>query len=68
MIKECPNHGGSFDCTPFCRICEGEQEYESTGELPCKDCFTSIDEDVYKEELGMCLDCSNKYWSHEDEE
>jgi len=24
---ECPNHGGNFDCTPFCRICEGEQEY-----------------------------------------
>ena len=25
---ECPNHEGSFDCTPFCPICEGEQEYE----------------------------------------
>lgn len=24
---ECPNHGGSFDCTPFCPICQGEQEY-----------------------------------------
>ena len=23
---ECPNHEGSFDCTPFCPICEGEQE------------------------------------------
>lgn len=23
---ECPNHNGSFDCTPFCRLCEGEQE------------------------------------------
>jgi hypothetical protein len=29
MIKECPNHEGSFDCTPFCNICEGEQEYET---------------------------------------
>ena len=30
MMKmiECPNHGGSFDCTPFCRLCEGEQEVE----------------------------------------
>ena len=27
MIRECPNHEGNFDCTPFCRICEGEQEY-----------------------------------------
>jgi hypothetical protein len=26
-IVECPNHGGAFDCTPFCRTCEGEQEY-----------------------------------------
>lgn len=23
---ECPNHNGAFDCTPFCRLCEGNQE------------------------------------------
>jgi len=23
---ECPNHEGAFDCTPFCSVCEGEQE------------------------------------------
>jgi hypothetical protein len=23
---ECPNHGGAYDCTPFCPACEGEQE------------------------------------------
>jgi hypothetical protein len=23
---ECPNHEGAFDCTPFCKLCEGEQE------------------------------------------
>jgi hypothetical protein len=28
MNIECPNHEGSFDCTPFCNICAGEQEYE----------------------------------------
>ena len=28
MMIECPNHEGSFDCTPFCPLCEGEQEYE----------------------------------------
>ena len=28
-MKECPNHGGAFDCTPFCNVCEGEQEYEA---------------------------------------
>lgn len=23
---ECPNHDGAFDCNPFCRLCEGDQE------------------------------------------
>ena len=23
----CPKHGGAFDCTVFCDICEGTQEY-----------------------------------------
>lgn len=27
-MVECPNHGGNFDCTPFCEICAGEQEVE----------------------------------------
>lgn len=22
----CPNHDGAFDCNPFCRLCEGNQE------------------------------------------
>ena len=22
----CPNHEGNYDCTPFCGICEGNQE------------------------------------------
>lgn len=26
-ILDCPNHDGGFDCTPFCRICEGNQGY-----------------------------------------
>lgn len=27
-MTECPNHEGAFDCTPFCNVCEGNQEYE----------------------------------------
>jgi hypothetical protein len=27
---ECPNHNGSFDCTPFCNLCEGNQETSLT--------------------------------------
>lgn len=26
VTVECPNHNGSFDCNPFCRLCEGNQE------------------------------------------
>jgi hypothetical protein len=26
---ECPNHGGAFDCTPFCSLCQGDQEIYS---------------------------------------
>ena len=34
---------------------------------PCNDCGTLIDTDIHKEELGMCVECSHKYWSHDDE-
>ena len=38
-----------------------------TAVLPCVDCGILIDADIHEEELGMCIDCSNKYWSHDDE-
>jgi hypothetical protein len=25
-MRECPNHEGAFDCTPFCPLCAGQQE------------------------------------------
>jgi hypothetical protein len=25
-VINCPNHGGSYDCTPFCELCAGNQE------------------------------------------
>jgi ribosomal protein L37AE/L43A len=25
-LTPCPNHEGAYDCTPFCELCEGEQE------------------------------------------
>ena len=34
---------------------------------PCEYCKTPIDSNIYEEELGMCLDCSNAYWGHNDE-
>ena len=30
VLIQCPNHNGSFDCTPFCNLCEGVQETSLT--------------------------------------
>jgi hypothetical protein len=65
-IKLCPEHEGAFDCTPFCRICEGNQEYESDGYLPCNrfgQCATYVEEDVWHEELGFCQPCQAMYFN-----
>jgi hypothetical protein len=35
---------------------------------PCNDCGFLIDTDIHEEELGMCIDCSNAYFTHQDEE
>lgn len=68
MMKECPNHQGAFDCNPFCRICEGDQEYAYTGFLPCNrfgHCGNEVEEDIWHEELGFCVDCSNLYFDQQ---
>lgn len=66
--RVCPVHEGAFDCNPFCRVCEGEQEYEYTETRPCQYCQTPVDHDIWFEELGMCVECSNRYYDHEDME
>ena len=68
MIRECPRHYGSFDCSPFCNVCEGNQEYESKGVLPCvrfQNCNTYVSEDIWREELGFCQPCQAKYFEQE---
>ena len=38
-MVECPEHGGAFDCTPFCARCEGAQEIPAvTGGYECHRC------------------------------
>lgn len=32
---------------------------------PCVYCDTGVDADVWGEELKMCVECSNKFYSHE---
>jgi hypothetical protein len=34
----------------------------------CDNCDSPISVDVHAEELGMCVDCSNEYFTHNDEE
>jgi len=31
---------------------------------PCRDCGTQVEAEIWAEELGFCLDCSNQYWGH----
>jgi len=35
--------------------------------LPCVDCGEPVDAEIHAEELGMCVECSNKYFDHEEE-
>ena len=62
-----PRHVAPYHCTTSCDVREGEQRYEWTPLRLCKDCGTAVDHDTWFEELGMCLDCSNAYWNHDDE-
>jgi hypothetical protein len=36
--------------------------------LSCDKCGDPVKDDVHAEELGMCVECSNRYFNHEDEE
>lgn len=35
---------------------------------PCVGCEDLVDADVHEEELGMCVMCSNAYFSHDHDE
>lgn len=63
---ECPRHRGSFDCTPFCEVCEGEQEYYPADLLPCivPDCQEELTKDIWLEEMGLCVEHSHAYYDH----
>jgi hypothetical protein len=63
----CPRHEGAYDCTPFCDVCEGNQEYTYTETRPCRFCDIAVDHDTWFEEMGLCLECSTLYWSHDEE-
>lgn len=33
---------------------------------PCDDCGELVDTEIHAEELGMCVDCSNDYYSQDE--
>jgi hypothetical protein len=35
---------------------------------PCETCEIGVQTDIWLEELGFCVTCSNAYFTHEDEE
>ena len=37
------------------------------GWVSCINCQSAIQKDIAEEELYMCVDCSNAYYTHEDE-
>jgi len=37
---------------------------ESVSVRPCVKCGVEMDADVHEEEMGMCLECSNRFWDH----
>lgn len=64
-LVECPNHSGNFDCTPFCDVCQGNQEFDANGTLPCTVCGTDVDALTRIEELGFCIPCQHAYFDNE---
>lgn len=45
----------------------GTGVFTFTAYKPCDKCGEPIDKDIHTEELGMCVECSNAYFSHEGE-
>ena len=49
----------------------GTEHYTNGGDFirdtskPCRECSEPVPFHHYKEELGYCLECSNKYWNGE---
>ena len=64
---ECPRHEGAFDCSPFCEVCEGRQEYDPAEVLQCvaPSCLEKLTKDTWLTELGFCVEHSNAYWNQE---
>jgi hypothetical protein len=56
-LVECPNHQGGWDCSPFCKLCGGEQEYETNEERGT----SKMNETETKLYLASCDFCPERY-------
>lgn len=66
-LEVCPNHGGSFDCSPFCVLCEGVQGYNPDEMIGCQvpECQEQLTKETYAEELGFCVEHQEAYFNQE---
>lgn len=60
----CPAHGGSFDCTPFCAVCEGETEYCPT----CEPLSNQQWDEIYQPMVNSITNEGISYETYGDEE
>jgi hypothetical protein len=67
QLIECPNHEGAFDCTSFCDVCGGDQEFDGDATLACvvPNCTEQLTKDIWITELGFCVEHSNAYFNQE---
>lgn len=49
-------------------VCKWFDVFGDDATLPCIECDTPVKADIHAEELGMCVECSNEYFNHDDEE
>lgn len=67
MLERCPNHEGNFDCSPFCQLCEGKQEYNPQDLISCQvpECKERLTKETWLEECGFCVEHSHAYFNQE---
>lgn len=66
-LEPCPNHAGAWDCSPFCELCQGSQEYDPAEIIFCRviTCDEELTKATYAEEFGFCVDHSHAYFNQE---
>lgn len=61
----------AVDDVPTMRTIAERMEYDYDdvvdATLPCDECGVPVDADIHAEESGMCVECSNDYYDHEEE-